>query len=137
MYKEKLIDLLKSDKKVKEAMEKFEFGTKIILKNYIWEKTINQLVDWIIYFRVCWMINKDISINDIEKIIWLPLQERFIRMYCEDKWIYISIETNIFYFLDVCDWEIKAIKMDNSKDFNNQSEEFYKDIYEKLYNLNK
>lgn len=155
MYKQKLIALLKSVQPVKEAMEKLEFGC--IIKNTI----NNKLLRFVWYEK--YLDDKTYCFHfsnlDIEKesfsskyetknkqlkwkkdnflhIIWLPLQERFIRMYCENKNILIYIR---------CDWllqirqnlEYKDIcKLDNTKDFDNQDDLVYQKIYEALLEVN-
>jgi hypothetical protein len=133
MYKEKLIELLKTVPKIKQDLEELRFWTIIKYNTkFKWKDTRN-------YFRYKWewewdnenylppykMINNQAFI-----IIWNELEERHLRMYCESKNIkyiqYVSwlIELKIR-------WEIhKSISMDNSKSFSNQSEDFY----EKLYN---
>ena len=92
MYKQKLIDLLKSDEQTKQAMEKLEFGNYVIihwthckviefnwsnLKIWNWKRYLNYK-----YPEHIWWNSQDKS--NLE-IIWLPLQERFIRMYCENN----------------------------------------------------
>ena len=126
--KEKLISLLKSNEDVKTAIEQLEFWCVIESENetiykidseHIYKNNIIRSADWRIYDRIsnC-------------KIIWLPLQERFIRMFC--KWKYICFhwekELNIWIY---------QIQIDNTKDFDNQDDFVYQRIYEALYNINK
>ena len=129
MYKEKLIDLLMSDKEVKEEMEKLEFGCKYIAKNYhpeiFWEYS-ERIYTWTTHWD--W----------IKEIIWLPLQERFIRIYCEKTNNPLIFTHNSIWTVDFKDECLNRItELDNTKDFSEQSEEVYQKIYEALYNLNK
>lgn len=139
-YKKELISLLKSDDEVKTAMEKLEFGCRLKLKNYneiikiyyldiskdlkVWYISWVSL-DWVRVFNI-------INIDDIYEIIWLPLQERFIRMYLNNKWIKFTIEDSVLYIRIVkWDWYITSsiCELDNNLDFDNQSEETYKQIF--------
>lgn len=175
-YKDKLIDLLKSDEKVKEVMEKLEFGCKILYwdKNFPRELIIDRYHSYIecwcrkwkcalsamTWWRceTKWCINHWTSwSSSIPKIceecsrkknkcqfcwnylevISLPLQERFIRMYCENKKINIAFSNTELWHLN---WDVILpiiCKLDNTKDFDNQSEEVYQKIYEALNTLTK
>ena len=137
MYKQKLIDLLKSDKQTKEAMEKLEFWC--ILK--FWIETcsiISKFNSYNVLFHTDWLI-WFIEEEDFKKyeIIWLPLQERFIRMYCEFQWKDFNFSTHWWNTLMLLwDKDIPPF-LDNTKDFDNQDDIVYQRIYEALYNLNK
>lgn len=131
MYKEKLIELLKTCDEVKEAMEKLEFWCKYIAKNYhpeiFWEYS-ERIYTWTTHWD--W----------IKEIIWLPLQERFIRMYCKNKWLFISFDNKNIYLqfrilLENNENWIYTIDFNNTKGFDNQPDEIYQKIYEALYNL--
>ena len=141
MYKQKLIDLLKSDEQVKEQMEKLEFWCKV---NYLlsdWSTDI-----WIYCFQLwlkmfltdSWL---EVENSNILEIIWLPLQERFIRIFCKKNNIRFSIHTSYYWLDDVLNFSAVYIEwneycqIDNTKDFNNQTDEVYQKIYEVLYNL--
>lgn len=159
-YKQKLIDLLKSDDEVKSAIEKLEFGTDLFYKN--WEEwiTTHETFIWmshpynwtspqpIIKNHHNYCIIKDIDIEDIKRLYILtkPLQERFIRMYCLSKWYNCSFQNNNLIaiekvWIDDIDIEnnkqllYKLISYELLKDFNSQSEEVYQKIYEVLNNL--
>lgn len=131
-YKEKLIELLKTIPEVKEQMESLEFGCKYIMKNchpeIFWETSEQIFIHHIMWE---WLV----------EIIWLPLQERFIRMFCEKNNIRFSIHTNYYWLDDVLNFSAVYIEwneycqIDNTKDFDNQSEDIYQKIYEVLYNL--
>lgn len=97
MYKQKLIDLLKSNEQTKQAMYDS--------------------------FYQC-----DYS-----------LQERFIRMFCEKNNIRCSFKS-MYYESDtsytiIYLWWNEIVKIDNTKDFDNQNEEVYQKIYEALISL--
>lgn len=142
MYKQKLIDLLKSDEQVKEAMEKLEFGCKWI--NIYNSKNIETICSNILWWNFYSLYKEEFwvkihypHISQIKEIIWLPLQERFIRMYCENKKINIAFSNTELWHLN---WDVILpiiCKLDNTKDFDNQSEEVYQKIYEALLKLNK
>lgn len=141
-YKQKLIDLLKSDAKVKEAMEKLEFGCRVkndwevyVLDNYTYIVTSWYITEpWYNIFIYSISIWKICDLTEAE-IIWLPLSERFIRMYCENKWIYICITTS--WFICWVDIDKPYCKLDNTKDFDNQDDLVYQKIYEALLELKK
>ena len=132
-YKNKLIDLLKSDDETKTAMEKLEFGIKLEYENF--KCTFLNKTDFWDYrvIKSKWLISFDsiIKKDDDFKIIWLPLQERFIRMYCENKKEIISMYKNELQFYR----NFKSITLDNNLDFDQQDDEVYKKIYEALNNL--
>lgn len=144
MYKQKLIDLLKSDEQTKTAMEKLEFWCKLIPINIpSWKNDNFRIIHYrwdcygIVYKRYFeWWYCEDFIDSNIKEIIWLPLQERFLRMYCDNKNILIYIRCD--WLLQIRqNWEYKDIcKLDNTKDFDNQSEELYQKIYETLLQLN-
>ena len=140
-YKEKLIKLLKTVPEVKEQMEKLKFWCKV---NYLlsdWSTDI-----WIYCFQLwlkmfltdSWL---EVENSNILEIIWLPLQERFIRIFCKKNNIRFSIHTSYYWLDDVLNFSAVYIEwneycqIDNTKDFNNQTDEVYQKIYEVLYNL--
>lgn len=142
-YKQKLRELLKTVPEVKEQMEKLDFWCKV---NYLlsdWSTDI-----WIYCFQLwlkmfltdSWL---EVENSNILEIIWLPLQERFIRMFCEKNNIRFSIHTNYHWPDDILNFSVVYIEwneycqIDNTKDFDNQSEEVYQKIYEVIYNLKK
>ena len=140
MYKEKLRELLKEVQEVKEQMEKLEFGALVkyvwnFPQYYEWEhKILHVLWDWETIETIWWKeqsMSHTLCKEDYE-IIWLPLSERFIRMYCEKKNINYSIHKDWFWIQ--YKW---VIKIDNTKDLENQSVTFYKELYEALLKLNK
>lgn len=130
-YKEKLIKLLKIDEEVKDTMEKLEFGCII---TRCWSN--HKMISWNEFFdknnRIFYNIEDNNFRDDKIQIIWLPLQDRFIRMYCENKKIYF-IQTTWHIWL----WEKYqiSIKIDNKKDFDQQDDEVYKQIFNFLKDL--
>lgn len=138
-YKQKLRELLKTVPEVKEQMEKLDFWCKV---NYLlsdWSTDI-----WIYCFQLwlkmfltdSWL---EVENSNILEIIWLPLQERFIRIYCQSivfQWDFIFLPKKEQLFTSNSWLEI-VTKLDNTKDFDNQSEEVYQKIYEVLYDLKK
>ena len=155
MYKEKLIDLLKSDDEIKKEMFKnilwytfkiiscytddknpcYDIYTIISDDKCICSNCYRDDFEWEI-FRIShsWRDRDDYIyfIEDWCKYNLLPLKERFIRMYCNN---------NINEVLEIqWDWRIYldefVVELDDTKDFDNQDDEVYKKIYEALYYLN-
>ena len=120
-------------------MEKLEFGCKVKtdIKNY---KNTTVLFHWfqttdytwrMFEYILCINWNKTKKISKW-KVIWLPLQERFIRMYCKNKWLLTMYKNELqFNYANI------SIGLDDTKDFDNQSEKVYQKIYEALLELNK
>ena len=122
MYKEKLRELLKTNDQVKEQMEKLEEDEYYFnwLRESIYLFTNQTTFDY--NSNEFCLYNLDFNCN--------LLQERFLRMYCENKNINYSMHKDWFWIQ--YKW---VIKIDNTKDFNNQSEEVYQKIYEALISL--
>jgi len=134
MYKDKLIEILKTNPEVKKDMEELKFGCVIQCNDY--RKTIYKIID----DENCIELNKDWYSEDITKhnkidvfdnnsgfkIIW-TLQERHLRMYCNSKWLFFCM-WNWFF---IREWWIdrKICKIDNTKDFDQQENEVYEAIY--------
>lgn len=153
MYKQKLIDLLKSDEQTKEAMEKLEFGCVMKTKTWIIRKFIEfERYNFKFYINKFYWIDKDWEIKLVNKsqytIIWLPLSERFIRMYCLSKWYNCNFQNNNLIVIEkvwIDDIDIennkqllyKLISYELLKDFDNQDDLVYQKIYETLLELNK
>jgi len=143
MYKQKLIDLLKSDEQIKEAMESLEFWCEIkyVLSDWSTDIWIYCFQLWLKMFLTdSWL---EVENSNILEIIWLPLEERFIRIFCEKNNIRFSIHTNYYWLDDILNFSAVYIgwneycQIDNTKDLNNQSEEVYQKIYEALLELKK
>lgn len=142
-YKNKLIDLLKWDSQVKEQMEKLEFWCNISRWNnkdaiwwFIWDWFFF-LEEWEVYFG-----KQSTTHIPLERIfiIWLPLQERFIRMYCSNKMYgcefdsnhIISIYREFLLYDGTWDGFDKKIMYNSFADFDNQEDKVYQQIYEAL-----
>lgn len=140
--KEKFINILKTDPEVKKDMEELKMGCFIQYK----------VTEW--YFRTVKFINRKIWTNKINvthhynyfnpvkiieeqiiNIIW-TLEERHLRMFCVE----IEFVCDTLVFQDIY-WNQKIVgKLDNTKSFDNQSEEFYGklvEFIEKAFNINK
>jgi len=124
-YKQKLTDLLKTIDEIKEDLEELKFWCEFISNlnsttfTYVFETNNRIHSMWCSFNKA-----------QIRRIIWNPLEERHLRMYCENKGIDdILFETNWFIT------ERNVIcTLDNTKSFDNQTEE----VYEKIFNfLNK
>lgn len=120
--KEKLIEIVKADGVVKKDMEELKFGCYI--KHNSWH--IFQVWDSVDEKQ---RIRKDIAMW-LAKIIW-TLQERHLRMYCKNKKISLDIIES--WYIDVNN-KLNVVQLDNTKDFDNQSEEVYWQIVKFLEN---
>lgn len=145
MYKEKLIELIKEVPAIKDDLEELRFGTYILYHSrmiwiYINEKYFipryeiyTKWENWTEYIDVNY--EKEIEeINDMYfEIIWNPLEERFLMIYCENKWILLQRKSNwlIEWIHKNIEWSYFELQLDNTKDFNNQSEE----VFKKLFNV--
>ena len=80
-YKQKLIDLLKSDEQTKTAMEKLEFGCIINNEKY-W---ICKLYNHTNFLYEDKFLLHNLYTNWKFEIIWLPLQETYKQIYLSLK----------------------------------------------------
>ena len=140
--KQKLIDLLKTVPEIKKDLEELKFGCRVrqvynekrSYKNtyiHLKEDTYcqeDEYDQWDFYDKF-----EDRDLRD-EDIIWHPIEERHLRMYCESKYILLLIAWNwSFCRADHEGWyENLWFKLDNTKSFNDQTEEVYTDIVEFL-----
>jgi hypothetical protein len=60
------------------------------------------------------------------------LEERHLRMYCDNIWKYSNIYSDWDLYIQ---WAPNFIKIDNSKSFDNQSEEVYEKICNAINNI--
>ena len=136
-YKEKLINLLKTIPSVKEDLEELRFWcvleSKISWKiiTYCWET--DEYKDK--YIMALWKYNiVSKKLLSRYKIIWNPLEERHLRMYCDKKWISLIINRfSQLSYLDNSDNLYKKIcTLDNTESFDQQTEEVYEKIVEFL-----
>lgn len=144
----KLIELMKTDEQVRWLIEK---QWDVYYINYNWE-IVKELKSK--YIELITNDNfekikkwKNISKEDIWKyynspanivweLIWLQLSEHFIRLYCLNKNVITQIKS--INYIDRT-WlyinENFICNLDNTRDFNSQSDECYNSIYEALINL--
>ena len=127
MYKEKLRELLKTVPDIKNDLENIKFWTEVLL---FWAKKRKIIEEYPNVNKIyVTRYNFTSSFSQEEyKIIWNPLSEHHLRMYCQDKKINIDIVWNGSVLM----WGFELIcitELDN-KDFDNQSEE----VYEKIFN---
>ena len=140
--KQKLIELLKTVPEIKEDLDRKEYVTTLLSKNWIhthletqtfmlWEcnskeeaiwKHIKSLrdndkyKDYTILIELC--IDND---NDI--------QEYHLRMYCKNKWYPFAIwNTGKIIWSKNKEWSYAEIQLEN-KSFDNQGEEVYEEIF--------
>lgn len=174
-YKQKLTDLLKTIPEIKEDIMEFRTWFKLDVYEYWpsglqeywyddWQLWWEEYILWkddIFYSNEDWYeihlsfiedliswketLEKSESIKDIE-IIWNPLEERHLRMYCESKWKNILIHTNEFwtglyisqnddYWRPVVNMDSFICNLDNEEPFSEQTEKVYEDIYNFLTNI--
>jgi len=141
MYKGKLTEILKEVSENKKDLEELRFGCEIICDEWFaWTIIREWTEDWEdLWVSHCWYLIdfnwysalQEYDTDDIKdlKIIWNPIQERNLRMYCESKKKYFTISTAWYIVFENTE---KWIRLDNNKDFSNQSEEVYKSIVEFL-----
>jgi len=128
MYREKLTELLKTVPEIKQDLEEMKshkwFHTKWMYNYWFLLWPEDAFFPWIWYKKV------DKEYLELQTFEW-ELEERHLRMYSDRKNIrlFMNYFSNICYFWED-NKEVKICKLDNSKSFSNQSEEFY----EKLYN---
>jgi len=127
-YKEKLTAKLKENPEVKENMEKLELWC------YIEWQNLNKDMDMILsrhtatkYFTKKWVLCLEKNKWDF-KIIW-TLKERHLRMYCENRNIHLTINTQwcLNFFS-------RRIILNDELDFDQQDDLVYKAIVEFLEN---
>ena len=135
--KQKLIELLKTVPEIKKDIEELKWCCEV---EYVW--AFKQYWSWIYYLVEivwCWAelyrpweMSFTVPEEDFE-VIWNPLEERHLRVYCTylNKWTYIWIDSNWVYTLEA--WFDKFIvELDNTKSFNDQTDEVYGKIVEFL-----
>lgn len=127
-YKQKLIDLLKTIPEIKEDLEELRFGCNVF---YNWEYHIlydYKNIWWKDYINIGWWLSEEMK-NEywIKEVIWNPLEERHIRIFSENKEVYICITTS--WYICWTDIEKPICQIDNSKSFDYQTEEFYKELF--------
>ena len=129
-YKEKLINLLKTVPSVKEDLEELKFWTYIRKQNWNTAR-ISQtyLEDWYVVDNLSYCI----TLKDYN-IIWNPLDYHHLMQYCENKKIEIHIisRTLWLFMLDkywiADEFNAVILELDNTKSFNQQTEEVYENI---------
>jgi len=138
MYKEKLIELFKTIPEIKEDLEELiDLKTKVIYYPNKWKSWPYEWIYWNLYERDDDRFYK-FDITELDKIIWNPIEERHLRMYCKKNKIIYQYNNmdwilSLSWMDDVFDREFK--EYDDTKSFDNQSEHFYKELYNFLINL--
>ena len=141
-YYEQLRELLCEVPEIKKDLEELRFWCEI--ERY-WN--IYTLIEWKHFIDENWKYQKSQNnVNDFSKtIIWNPIEERHIRMYCDNK----SVE---FMSLYNCNFKIRekffdkltndfwykialTLKVDNIKSFHLQDEQVYKQLVEYFKSL--
>jgi len=73
------------------------------------------------FFVIWW--HSEINNKDSFKELWNPLEERHLRMYCEEQWIILKIYDD-GWLITYKDWELYEITiLDNTHSLQDQSEE--------------
>ena len=151
-YKEKLRELLYEVPEIKKDLEKLKTWT--IIKHKIdWDirEMLFILQDETHYLcsllktkinNVSNQIALEYKIQHYEKENWNfldrenfdienPIEERFIRMYCENKWLLTMYKNELqFNYANI------SVELDDTKAFDNQYDLVYQKIYEALLELN-
>ena len=130
MYKQKLIELLKKVPEIKEDLEKDKFLNteyKVIQRFESWEFWTYEIWEELYYWTLQFENVKYNHENCLLKI-WNELEERHLRIYCNSYKPKLNMLIDNLWKLWF--WACVICILDNSKSFDNQSEDFY----EKLYN---
>ena len=143
---QKLTKLLCEVQEIKEDIMELRFGTKYYLEwKTIWFYTWyyeSRLLSWTderytIYEFQYHKKNRALKPLSEIKIIWNPLEERHLRMYCQKK--KQSACSSSYNFLHIFnrywEWQTKNIKIDETKSFDKQSEEVLWALVEYISNL--
>jgi len=135
MFKNKLTELLKTVPEIKSDLEELRFGCKFINKYKLDEIDIiiSEIRWWNFHSIIWWNQTHFPHISQIDKVIWNPLEERHLRMYCESIFRLLIVSENLIYlrYMDGDGYRTYAVcELDNTKSFDNQSEE----VYEKIFN---
>ena len=141
-YYEQLQEILCTDESIKADIMELRFWTKIKYEE-----------QWVIKTRIVLFVHKysDFLIVEpwynyrtpkkilrriVSNIIWNPLEERHLRMYCENlNWDYLKQRMDWdFEWIPQWEWEVndRLFWLDNTKPFHQQTEEVYKSIVEFL-----
>ena len=133
--KNKLIELLKTNSQIKEQLEELKFGCKY---TYYWNSLLMDMKDLISEKSSFEQELKSWAI----KIIWNPLSEHHLRMYYhtinKKNFNYRKLTINDYWLLRMrykTDDNSTEIYLDNTKDFNSQSEECYGKIFNFLNDI--
>ena len=138
-YKEKLTNLLKTIPSVKEDLEELKFWCKIKMEEdweiWYWRFVNTEFVwkEWDNYFvnqtNDDWSLFDGIEWSDYT-IIWNPLDYHHLMQYCWDRNIIRDIIITKQY-TTIYTKDKKYIDLDNTKSFEQQTEE----VYEKIVNF--
>ena len=139
MYKEKLIELLKTVPEIKEDLERKIFWTDVRYRVWPWHTIVSQLIsknlktnEYLVKHEYNYFHPRRIKENQIIDFIW-QLEERHLRMYCENKWYAFAIwgQWKLIWNRNE-EWSYTELQLDNTKSFDNQTEEVYWNILEFL-----
>lgn len=151
MYKERLIELFKTIPEIKKDLEELKFwcrlktprgeivkfshtikheagvrtvkdtdGTTFETKTNAWTNYICIKEDgWIYQY---WLFGED-------KIIWNPIEERHLRIFCEESGYIMIDEYGVILDASDVDYQPEVCELNNKKAFSEQSESFYKKLY--------
>jgi hypothetical protein len=130
---DKLREILCKVPEIKEDLMELKFWSLVVLKNYFWEKKINLWIDaFYTEFKVC-CIDSMFTRDDVQKIIWNPVQERHLRMYFKEQfwgWYRFTPYINMdgwFYI-----WDNFFTDSDNTKDLQDQEDSVIQSIVDFL-----
>ena len=150
-YETKTNRTIKTVPEIKKDLEELKFGCEVklgvvwgwywidnittrIIRRCEWLKWEVYNVEWNPY---CLVYVKHSSFPEdpsmIKEIIWNPLEERHLRMYCEKKGILWFLWINkIELWIPWNESNALWCRIDNTKSFNDQTEEVYEKIVEFL-----
>ena len=155
---EKLTNIIKEgNPNAKKDLEELRIGTKIILDctnlkwckpekaecKFLFMKTLGLVRTYVLFEDYTfplkeWSVRWVVDYTDwwSFEIIWNPLQEKHLRMYCEENLIHMCILGNGYICKILSNSSIvnTLIKLDNTKDLYQQSEKTLWEIVEFLIN---
>lgn len=129
-YKQQLTELFCTVPEIDKQIKELKIGTKVILKDYFWEK----ILLWSSLINI--MVDEPFNIkidkyNWLEEIIWNPIEYHHLMMYCRNNNILYSFNNKQWF--DIIELknenDLIDIPLDNTKLFNEQSEEVYENIF--------
>ena len=128
-YKQRLTGLLCEVEEIKEDVMELRVGCEFIDEEWDECLILDGSVDIknLVYSTWCWDCWACYSIKEI---LWNPIEERHLRMYCEENDIFLSIDSDWSFWTLKHNHNIYLWKLHYNKPFSEQTEEVYEKILE-------